>query len=435
MRPKSSDRRRFLQRSAALAGLVAAPAGVALAEPAFGEARAAGADAVDMNSLDAVLYGQRSRFVTTVRATGGMSHSATPRPNPYRPGARTPLQDSLGIITPTSLHYATQHNYGIPNINPAEYSLLLHGMVERPLVFTVDELKRFPFVSRINFIECVGNRPSPNGRTVADTHGLTACSEWTGVPLSLLLKEAGLKNGAAWMIAEGAEEGKHHKSVPLAKGLDDVLVAYGQNGEPVRPDQGFPLRLLVPGFEGIYQVKWLRRIKIVDQPYLTFQENSRFLSEDPKTMPDTFELGPKSVITFPSGSQQLSSRGAYVISGLAWSGGGAIRKVEVSTDGGKTYREAQLSGPALSRAHTRFYLPWKWEGEEAVLQSRCIDERGQVQPTEAEFAKYWGYTREQLYMASQTRVGHCNWIQPWRVTSEGTVANGLPPIGAITEMH
>jgi len=299
----------------------------------------------------------------------------------------------------------------------------------------LDELKRLPFVSRIYFLECNGNRPNPNGRTVDATHGRTACSEWTGVPLSVLLRETGLKNDAKWIIAEGSDDGKHAKSVPLPKALDDVLVAYGQNGEPVRPDHGFPLRLIVPGFEGIYNVKWLRRIKVVDRPYLTFQESSRLLAPDPKTMPDSFEFGPKSVITYPSGQHQLPGHGSYIITGLAWSGGGVVRKIEVSTDGGKTYKEAEIAGHALSRAHTRFHFPWRWQGEEAILQSRCTDEKGQLQPTEAEAAKYWGLTRQELYTVSVTRIGHSNWIQPWRVNPDGKVTNGLPSVRAVTDVH
>jgi sulfane dehydrogenase subunit SoxC len=303
-------------------------------------------------------------------------------------------------------------------------------------VFTVDELKRLPFVSRIHFVECVGNRPGPNGRSAADTHGRMGCSEWTGVPLAVLLKEAGLKNGAKWVIAEGSEDGKHTKSIPLPKALDDVLVAYGQNGEPVRPDHGFPLRLIVPGFEGIYNVKWLRRLKVVDQPYVTFQEHSRFIGPNAaKTQPDSYEFGPKSVITYPSGTQMLTARGSYMITGLAWSGGGAIRKVEVSTDGGKTYREAEIAGPILPKAFTRFLLPWRWEGEEALLQSRCVDEKGQVQPSEADFAKYWNLTRPQLYLTVSSILGHANWIQAWRVNINGQVTNGLPPVNTVVDAH
>ncbi len=433
MSSKPPSRRRFLRSSVAVGGL-AVPAGLGVTpESAFAEEPSSS----DVNALENVLYGRRSRFVTTTRVIEGRSHHDKPpvRPTPHRPSARTPLGESVGIITPTSLHFTTQHYYGIPDINPAEHKLMIHGLVERPLVFSVDELKRMPFVSRPYFLECVGNRPSPRAQTVSASHGRMGCSEWTGVPLSVLLAEVGLKDGAKWIIAEATDGGKHTKSISLPKALDDVLVAYGQNGEPVRPDHGFPLRLIVPGFEGIYNVKWLRRIKVVDQPYLSFQEHSRFLSPDPKTRPDIFEFGPSSVITSPSGMQELSGHGAHVITGLAWSGGGAVRKVDVSTDGGATYTEAELAGPALSKAHTRFYLPWEWNGEEAVLQSRCTDEKGQVQPTEAQYAKYWELTRQELYRTVQSQLGHCNWIQAWRVNRDGTVTNGLDPIDAVADVH
>ena len=436
MKTTHPSRRRFLSKSAAVAGLAASPS--ALAEVAGSASAEAPPPAViDNNSLDAVLYGRRSRFVTTTREIEGLSHSTTPRirPTPHRPSARTPLADLVGTITPTSLHFTTQHHYGIPDINPDEHTLMVEGLVERPLVFTMDELLRFTSVSRVSFLECVGNRPSPNAATVTGTHGRMGCSEWTGVPLSVLLQAVGVKNDAHWIIAEAADGSRHTKSVPLAKALDDVVVAYGQNGEPVRPDHGFPLRLVVPGFEGIYNVKWLRRIKVVDQPYLSFQEHSRFLTPNPKTQRDSYDFGPSSVITRPSGSQQLPKPGPYVISGLAWSGGGAVRRVEVSTDGGRTYQEAELAGPVLPKAHTRFQLPWTWNGEDAVLQSRCLDEKSQLQPTEEEYARYWNLTRGQLYGTIQSQLGHCNWIQPWRVGRNGKVTNGLAPVDVVVDVH
>ena len=425
-------RRRFLRSGAAVAGLVtAAPAAARAGGAAQGPA------VVDNNALESVLYGRRSRFVTTTREVEGRSHSERPRirPDPQRPSARTPLAELVGTITPTSLHFTTQHYYGIPDIDPAEHTLRVEGLVERPLVFTMDELRRLPFVSRPYFLECVGNRPNPRAATVTGTHGRMGCSEWTGVPLSVLLDETGLRDGASWIVAEGADGGRHTKSIPLAKALDDVLVAYGQNGEPVRPDHGFPLRLVAPGFEGIYNVKWLKRIKVVDQPYLSFQEHSRFLTPNPKTQRDSYDFGPNSVITRPSGGQRMPARGACVISGLAWSGGGLVRRVEVSTDGGATWREAELAGPVLPKAHTRFYLPWRWQGQAAVLQSRCLDERGQLQPTEAEYARYWNLTRAQLYGTVQSQLGHCNWIQPWKVEPDGRVTNGLEPTDVVVDVH
>jgi len=441
MKPKVTDRRRFLAKGGALVGAaLASPGAIALGSPAAGLGAPPQGDAnaaYDINSNDAVLYGRRSRFANVLRRMEGSSNpdGSPPRPSPYRAGSKTPLGDLTGIITPSSLHYTTQHFYGIPDINPAEHKLLVHGQVERSLVFSMDDLKRLPFVSRIYFVECVANRPNPQGRSVADTHGRAACSEWTGVPLSVLFKETGLKTDAKWIVVEGAEGGKHQKSVPMGKALLDCMVAYAQNGEAIRPDQGYPLRLIVPGTEGIYQVKWVRRIKVVDQPYLTFQESSRFFSTDPKTQPNSYEYGPKSVITYPSGTHKLNGRGSYVISGIAWSGGGAIKKAEISTDGGKTYKEAEIQGPAMPKAFTRFVLPWSWDGEEAVLQSRCIDEKDQLQPTEEEFAKYWGFSRAELYRSSNTRVGDNNWIQAWKVNRDGSVVNGMQPVAFVRDEH
>ena len=426
MSTRQPSRRRFIQKGAALAGLAATPAGLAVApRSASGQSRVS--TVPDMNTMEYVLYGQRSRFVNTERVLEDAHHHEVhrPRPDPYRPSAGTPIRDQVGIITPSSLHFATQHHYGIPDINPGEHRLTIHGMVDRPMVFTVDELKRLPAASGIHFLECLGNRPRPTDRTVNDTHGRAACSEWTGVPLSLLLKEAGIKNGASWIVAEGSDAGQHTKSVPLAKVMDDVLVAYGQNGEPVRPDQGFPLRLLVPGFEGIYNVKWLKTIKVVDQPYITFQERSRYLGPDRRSRHFINELGPKSVITFPSGEDRLLDPGNYTITGLAWSGGGAIRRVEVSVDGGRSWTDAKLRGPALSRAFTRFDLVWRWNGDETVLQSRCTDELDQVQPSAAEFASFWNQTVPEIFQGMGSRFGHVNIIQPWKVAANGTVHNAL----------
>ncbi|MGH9679354.1 MAG: molybdopterin-dependent oxidoreductase, partial [Candidatus Acidiferrales bacterium] len=307
--------------------------------------------------------------------------------------------------------------------------------VDRPLLFSVDDLKRLPSVSRFHFIECHGNsttgglsgaaRISPDA-TVLQTHGATSCSQWTGVLLSLLLQQAGVKKDATWMIAEGADENKHVKSIPLEKGLDDALVAYAQNGEPVRPEQGYPLRLVVPGWQGINNVKWLRRIELVDEPYMGMMEISRY----PRLMPDgksrwfEFELGPKSVITRPSGGQRLAVPGFYEIAGLAWSGGAAVRRVEVSTDGGQTWKEAQLQSPIASKAHTRFTMPWEWDGKEAVLQSRCTDEKGVVQPSVAQLARICG-TDVNFFRKTTLIVSDFNAIQPWKVNRVGSVKNAI----------
>jgi sulfane dehydrogenase subunit SoxC len=261
---------------------------------------------------------------------------------------------------------------------------------------------------------------------VQDTHGFTSCSQWTGVLLSLLLKEAGVQKGATWILAEGADPTKHSKSLPIAKALDDMLVAWDQNGEPVRPEQGFPLRLVVPGWQGINNVKWLRRIDVVDEPYMAMMETSRY----PSIKPDgesrwfEFELGPKSVITRPAGGQHLPVAGFYEISGLAWSGAGAIRRVEVSIDGGRSWKDAELEGPVARKAHTRFKLPWTWNGEEAVLQSRCTDDQGAVQPSLAEMAKIRGLDVD-FFKTPTVSVGDINAIQPWKVNRDGSVENAL----------
>jgi sulfane dehydrogenase subunit SoxC len=210
-------------------------------------------------------------------------------------------------------------------------------------------------------------------------------------------------------------------SIPLGKAMDDILVAYAQNGEPVRPQQGYPLRLVVPGWEAIRSVKWLSRIKVQDQAQMAWHEsgNNADTKTDGKGLWFRFELGPKAVITRPSGGQRLPGPGFYEITGLAWSGG-TVRRVDISTDGGRTYKEAELQQPVLRHAHTRFRFPWKWNGEEAVLQARCTDERGEVQPTIVEAAKLLGVTPEYFYEAD-----HFNGIQPWKVSRDGSVHNGL----------
>jgi sulfane dehydrogenase subunit SoxC len=248
---------------------------------------------------------------------------------------------------------------------------------------------------------------------------MTSCAEWTGVLLSTLLKEAGIKGSAKWFVAEGAEEVMGASSMPIAKAMDDVLVAYGMNGEPVRPHQGFPVRLVVPGFEGILSTKYVRRIKLVDRYYMNYNDFGH-LSEDAADAALGYQVGPKSVITFPSGGQQLPGRGSYEISGLAWSGGGAIRKVEVSTDAGKKWNVAEIKGTAQRMAHTRFGYQWNWDGTETEIMSRCTDELGQVQPTKAQVAKHFNIPQNPF-----NPPGLDNIIMPWRIGSDGSVKNGL----------
>jgi sulfane dehydrogenase subunit SoxC len=415
MDPKKKSRRNFLKDSAAVAGLAVGAMGPA-------GALAAATESPSGKSLkELVAYGERSRFVTSARVP------VAERPSPDNFGmlfhVLSPLQESVGSITPSSLHFIGTHRGAIvPDIDPKTYRLLIHGMVDRPLEFTLEDLKRLPSVSQPHFIECLGNRAQAAHKTVQETHGLTSCSEWTGVPLSLLLKECGVQKGASWVVSEGSEEVHGSGSIRMAKAMDDVLVAYGQNGEAIRPQQGFPVRLIVPGFEGVYNVKWLRRIKAVDRYYMTYNDYGH-IQKDPRIAELTFEWGPKSVITFPSGGQKLPGPGMYQITGLAWSGGGAVRKVEISTDGGKTWKESQLRGAVHRMAHTRFGMDWKWDGQECVLQSRCTDEVGQVQPAREQVAKYLDHPPD--YYKTHGVQGADNTIQPWRVASDGTVHNAI----------
>jgi sulfane dehydrogenase subunit SoxC len=357
-------------------------------------------------------YGERSPFEQAVRQKGPPS-----MPDEWG-GNFTPLDATLGMITPSALHFEV-HRGGVPEIDPRQHRLLIHGMVERPVILSLDEIRRLPSMSRIVFIECAGNTQTewstPTGKSVQFTHGLTSCAEWTGVPLSLLLRQAGVQQGGTWMVAEGADATGNERSIPMEKALDDVLVAYGQNGEALRPGNGYPLRLIVPGWEGNVNVKFLRRIKVVDRPYMTRMESEDHtgLMPDGKARQFMFVMEAKSVITSPSGGQQLPGPGFYEIRGLAWSGRGLVRRVEVSTDGGKTWWDAVLQAPVLRFAHTRFRLDWQWDGRATVLQSRCTDETGYVQPTLAELVRIRGLNS----------IYHNNAIQSWRVAGDGSVHN------------
>jgi len=400
-------RRRFLKGGVALgAALAAGAAQSAVGQPASDDpSRVVGSPMLP--------YGNRSRFEEGLRRKG------PPQLPDEWGGNFTPLDETLGIITPSALHYEVCRG-GVPEIDPRKHRLLIHGMVDRPLILTMDEIKRLPSTSRILFLECSGNsrsewRAPQAAPSVQFTHGCTSCSEWTGVALSLLLREAGAHKGATWIVAEGGDATGNERSIPMAKAMDDVLVAYGQNGEAPRPGNGYPLRLIVPGWEGNVNVKWLRRIKVVDKPYMTRMESPDHTSlmPDGKARQFMFVMEAKSVITFPSGGQRLPGPGFHEIRGLAWSGRGLVRRVEVSKDAGKTWQNAKLQEPVLRFAHTRFRLDWRWDGRPVILQSRCIDETGYVQPTLAELAKVRGLNS----------VYHNNAIQSWKVAADGSVHN------------
>ncbi|MBV6431323.1 MAG: hypothetical protein IANPNBLG_01453 [Bryobacteraceae bacterium] len=356
-------------------------------------------------------YGERSKYVKPVRT---MRQTKTPQAG----SSATPLADMYGIITPSALHYE-RHHAGVPDIDPERHTLLIHGLVERPLLLTMEDIRRLPSVSRIHFLECGGNSggewQEKTGPDAQRSYGLASCSEWTGVPLRLALREAGVKPEAKWMIAEGADACRMQRSVPLTQDLDDALLAYGQNGEPLRPEQGFPLRLLTPGWEGNVQVKWLRRLFFTAAPHYTRDETSRYsdLMPDGKARIFTLMQEAKSLVTFPSGGRRLAGAGWYEITGLAWTGRGRITRVEVTLDGGNSWQDARLDEPVLRKAFTRFRLPWRWDGKDAVIASRATDESGYVQPM-----------REQLIAVRGRNSGsHFNGVKMWRVQADGSVTN------------
>jgi sulfane dehydrogenase subunit SoxC len=359
-------------------------------------------------------YGQPSKYeakvvrvVNTAPGTTGTGIS------------RTPLHLLNGTITPNGLHFERHHS-GIREIDPALHRVLIHGLVKRPLVVTLEALDRYPMESRIAFIECGGNSgalyqkdPAPLG--VQALHGLVSGAEWTGVRLATLLDEAGVDPKAGWILAEGADASGMSRSVPLAKAMDDAMLALYQNGERLRPSNGYPARLLLPGYEGNMNVKWLRRIKVTDGPVMTKDETSKYTISLPtgKALQFVFPMEGKSVITHPSPGLAMQGPGLYEISGLAWSGYGRITKVEVSADGGKSWAAAALQEPVLPKALTRFRMAWRWNGGPAILQSRATDESGYVQPT-----------RDQLIAARGTRtIYHFNGIAAWAVRDNGEVAH------------
>jgi sulfane dehydrogenase subunit SoxC len=331
----------------------------------------------------------------------------------------SPLADLHGTLTPNALWYEV-HYGGIPAIDPAEHRLLVHGLVERPTLFTMDDLKRFPSVSVTHFLECSGNsffewQEGSGAETVQQTAGLTSCAEWTGVPVATILREVGIQPGGAWMLAEGADAVGHDRSIPVGKAMADGLLAYAANGEDLRPSQGYPLRLLLPGFEGNTNVKWLRRLKVGREPWQTRQETSHYtdLMPDGTARQFTFVMEAKSAITRPSGGHRLAGPGFTEITGLAWSGRGVIAQVDVSTDGGQSWTPATLQEPVLPIAWTRFRLPWTWDGQPARLQSRAIDETGYVQPTRAQLVAARGVNS--FY--------HFNGIQSWDIAADGKVSH------------
>jgi sulfane dehydrogenase subunit SoxC len=331
----------------------------------------------------------------------------------------TPLHALDGNITPNGLLFERHHS-GIAEIDPADYRLMLHGLVDKPLIFTLDDLKRMPRVNRPYFCECAANSGMEwrgaqlNGCQY--THGMVHCVMYTGVPLKVLLDEAGLKPAAKWLLLEGGDSAAMTRSLPLAKALDDVLIAYRMNGEMLYPENGYPARVVIPGWEANMWVKWLRRIEVGDQPWHTREETSKYtdLLENGKARRFTYVMDAKSVITSPSPQAPLNHKSGFtVLSGLAWSGRGKIARVDVSLDGGRNWRSAKLDGPVWDKALTRFYYQFDWDGRELLLQSRAMDDTGYVQPSKAELRKVRGVNS----------IYHNNGIQTWHVRKDGEVEN------------
>jgi sulfane dehydrogenase subunit SoxC len=380
------------------------------AAPAAGDGVIVPPDATRVPGMPSQALGARSPFEHPSLAPTGVTTGST----------FTPLQDLTGTITPADLHFQRHHN-GIALIDPAKHTLTVHGLVDQALTFTLDELKRFPAVTRTHFIECAGNgrtayRAPKREMTAQIVDGLTSNSEWTGVPVSTLLREAGVRRGASWVLAEGGDAAVLSRSVPLAKMLDDALVVYAQNGEPLRAPNGYPVRLLLPGYEGNMNIKWLRRLKVIDQPNMSRDETAKYT--DP--LPDgtarqfSFVLDAKSIITAPTFPTTLSGPGWWPLSGLAWTGRGRITRVDVSTDGGHSWRAADLLTPSLPNAHVRFATMWKWDGRPTTLMSRAVDETGYMQPTLEEFRRVRGAGTDY----------HFNAIRSWIVEAGGGVFFG-----------
>jgi sulfane dehydrogenase subunit SoxC len=365
-------------------------------------------------------YGRPSRYEANVarRPSPGLTQTA------QASVSFAPLQSLFGIVTPSGLHFE-RHHQGWWDIDPTGHRLMINGsdekIVKTPMVFLMDELMRLPSVSRFHFIECGANSGMEWGNvavpTCQYTHGMLSCSEFTGVPLRLLLDRVGVdyKRGR-YVLAEGADGSSMTRTIPMELvESGEVLVAYGQNGEMLRPENGYPLRLVVPGVQGVSWVKYLRRIEVGDQPYGAKDEVVHYVD----LMPDgqhrqyTSVQECKSVVTTPSGGQALLDKGFYSISGLAWSGRGKVKRVDVSTDGGRNWRTARLESPVMGKCLTRFSLDWVWDGTPALIQSRAMDETGYVQPT----------TRQLRAVRGTRSIYHNNSIQTWLVQASGEVSN------------
>lgn len=368
------------------------------------------ADPTRAPGLPTSALGARSPFEHPARTPTGVITGAS----------TTPLHELTGTITPSDLVFE-RHHAGVALVDPTRYQLMIHGLVDRPMVFSLDDLRRFPSVSRAFFLECSGNgrsayRTPKREMTAQAVDGMTSNGEWTGVPLATLLREVGVRRGATWFRAEGGDAARLSRSIPVEKGLDDALIAYAFNGEPLRPANGYPARLLLPGYEGNTCVKWVRRIELADGPAMFRDETARYTDPLPNDSARQFSLvmDAKSIITAPTYPATLAGPGWVEITGIAWSGRGRIARVDVSTDGGRSWTVGELQEPVLPLAHTRFRSAWRWEGGRATLMSRAVDETGYVQPTLAEFRSKRGAGTDY----------HFNHIRAWVVEPDGRVFFG-----------
>jgi sulfane dehydrogenase subunit SoxC len=414
------DRRALLSHGVALAGAMS----VGVAGPTGAAAEPLANDPWNLApGIPIPAYGVPSRFeAATVRTV------SNPKLEPRGTAARTPHHLLNGAMTPNGLHFVIARE-GFPDIDPDKHRLVIHGRVRQPMSFTVEALHRYPMVSRITFLECGGNSAplyskDPIQANVQALHGLVSCAEWTGVKLSTLFEEVGVDPAAQWFAAEGADAPTMHRSIPVRKAMDDAMIALYQNGEKLNPSNGYPMRLLLPGYEGNMNVKWLRRIKVVDAPIMAQNETMAYtiLLPSGKAWQFFYPQEVKSFISHPSPGMALKGPGFYEISGLSWSGKGRIEKVEVSADGGKSWGSAALQGPVLSKALTRFRMPWKWAGGPAVLVSRATDEAGNLQPSRAAFLAERGAPKTTPNVAGFP-MEHCNMVSSWGVSAKGEVSH------------
>ena len=418
MKPKvfqyAPSRRAFLRGAVATgAGLAAAQTASAMGDPLITQVQPWASELGD--GVDATPYGLPIKFEADVVRRNVPWLTA----DPISSINFTPIHALDGTITPQGCAFERHHS-GAIELSKQDYRLMINGLVETPLVFTYDDLERFPRENHVYFCECAANTGMEwagaqlNG--VQFTHGMIHNMEYTGVPLRLLLQEAGYDPSGRWVYVEGADASSNGRSIPMEKALDDVLVAFKANGEALRKEHGYPVRLVVPGWEGNLWVKWLRRVEVMSGPVESREETSKYTDtlEDGTSRKWTWVMDAKSVITSPSPQAPIShGPGPLVISGLAWSGRGAITRVDVSTDGGKNWQTARLAKPGEDKALTRFYLDTNWSGEEMLLQSRAMDETGYVQPTKAQLRAERG----------ENSIYHNNCIQTWWVNANGEAEN------------